>query len=106
MKIMLYYSGGKKGNQRKRETSMKLKNVQIQKWKQALGLCPSTLPHNNFAEDREQKKQFLLLWKNTSDRKWLLKSMHLNFFNFLQNLASSSARLPAAPEPKAAHLIS
>lgn len=41
MKIMLYYSGGKKRNQRKRETSMKLKNVQIQKWKQALGFVSS-----------------------------------------------------------------
>lgn len=45
MKIMLYYSGEKKikkkKNQRKRETSMKLKNVQIQKWKQALGFVSS-----------------------------------------------------------------
>lgn len=44
MKIMLYYSGEKKlkkKNQRKRETSMKLKNVQIQKWKHALGFVSS-----------------------------------------------------------------
>lgn len=39
-------------------------------------------------------------------QKWLLKSMHLNFFSFLQNLASSLAKSTVGPEPKEAPSVS